>query len=87
VFRTPEQLENTAFDAWRTARRMSHLTQGVAERSANSRLCVERCSYTEPCLMGRKGLDEQEALEAHGYTIYDHNADKEAATDGTSDDE
>ena len=86
VFRTPEQLLNTAHDAWRTARRMSHLTQGVSDRATNSRQCIERCSFTEPCLMGRKGFDETEALISHGYTIYDHNA-KEAAAEETSDDE
>lgn len=70
VFRTPEQLWNTAHDAWRTARRMSHLTGGVADRATNSRSCIERCSFTEPCLSGRKGLDEQEFLRSMGYTKY-----------------
>lgn len=86
VFRTPEQLLNTAYDAWRTALRMSHLTKGVSDRATNSRQCIERCSFTEPCLMGRKGFDEQEALETHGYTIYNHNA-KEVAAEDPSDDE
>ena len=82
VFRTPEQLENTAFDAWRTARRMSHLTGGISDRATNSRQCIERCSFTEPCLMGRKGLDEIEALKAHGYTKY---VRQEVATDAGDD--
>lgn len=86
VFRTPEQLLNTAHDAWRSARRMSHLTQGVSDRATNQRSCIERCSFSEPCLAGRKGLDEQEFMRSMGFTIYDHNA-KEAAAEETSDDE
>jgi hypothetical protein len=84
IFRTPEQLENTAYDAWRTARRMSHLTQGVSDRATDSRRCVERCSFTEPCLAGRKGLDEQEFMRSLGYTIY---GEEVAADTQTDDDE
>jgi hypothetical protein len=84
VFRTPEQLENTAFDAWRSARRMSHLTQGISDRATNSRSCIERCSYTEACLAGRKGMDEVAFMEATGYTVYDHNA-KDSGSDEAED--
>jgi hypothetical protein len=83
IFRTAEQLQNTAYDAWRTARRMSHLTQGVSDRATNPRQCVERCSFTESCLAGRKGLDEIAFMESMGYTKYV----KEVADDDTSDDE
>lgn len=83
VFRTPDQLWNTAYDAWRTARRMSHLTGGISDRATNSRQCIERCSFTEPCLAGRKGLDEHEFMRSLGYTIYG----EEVAADDTSDDE
>ena len=79
IFRTEEQLLNTAYDAWRTARRMSHLTQGVSDRATNSEMCVRRCSFTEACLAGRKGLDEIAFMESMGYTIYDHNAKVETS--------
>jgi len=87
VYRSPEQLQNTAYDAWRTAIRMSHLTRGVAERATSSRMCIERCSFTESCLAGRKGLDEEEFMRSLGYTIYDPEAKKvEEATVSEDDD-
>lgn len=70
MFRTPDQLWNTAYDAWRSARRMSHLTKGISDRATNQRTCIERCSFNEPCLAGRKGLDEIGFMESMGYTKY-----------------
>lgn len=82
VFRTPEQLWNTAHDAWRTARRMSRLTQGIADRATSPRHCIERCSFTEPCLAGRKGLDEVAFMESLGYTKYVKEVAAETEDDG-----
>jgi hypothetical protein len=63
LYRTPEQLQNTAIDAWRTARRMSK----ACERTTNSDRCTWGCSFTEPCLHGRKGGDEHDFLLSSGY--------------------
>jgi hypothetical protein len=67
VFRTEQQLLATAEDAWRTAKRISALNHSDPERATNSELCVRRCSYTEACLAGRKGLNEIAFLESNGY--------------------
>ena len=65
MYRTPEQLRNTAIDAWRTTRRMR--SAEWAERTTNSDTCQWRCSYTEACLWGRKGGDEREFLTSAGF--------------------
>lgn len=64
LYRTTAQLENTAIDAWRTARRMS----AAGERTTNSDRCSWGCPYTEACLHGRKGGDEAGFLRAAGFT-------------------
>jgi hypothetical protein len=66
MYRTAEQLHNTAVDAWRTTRRMR--SAEWAERTTNSDTCLWRCSFTEACLWGRKGGDEEEFLTAAGFT-------------------
>jgi hypothetical protein len=66
MYRTPEQLENTALDAYRTTRRMR--SAQWAERTTNSDTCIWRCPYTEACLFGRKGGDEEDFLVAAGFT-------------------
>lgn len=66
MYRTPEQLLNTALDAWRTTRRMRN--SEWAERTTNSDTCLWRCPFTEACLWGRKGGDEREFLESAGFT-------------------
>lgn len=65
MYRTPEQLINTAQDAYRTTRRMR--SADFTERATDSDRCQWRCSYTEACLWGRKGGDEREFLTSSGF--------------------
>ena len=66
MYRTTAQLDNTALDAWRTARRMH--AGAFCERATDREQCMWRCPYTEACLFGRKGGRIEEFLEAKGYT-------------------
>ena len=73
IFSTDQQLLNTAEDAWRTAKRIAALNTTYPERCTDSEMCIRKCSFTESCLAGRKGMDEVEFMQAKGYVIYDHN--------------
>lgn len=67
LYRTEDELENLAVEAYKTARRMYQHEEGYAERSPVPDTCGWKCSYTEPCLAGLKGLDEREFLLSAGY--------------------
>jgi len=70
MYRTPEQLRNTAIDAYRTVRRMrACAAQNQVERCFGYTRCVKpyTCQFAEPCLYGRKGGDETEFLDSMGY--------------------
>jgi hypothetical protein len=87
VYSSPERLRYSAEAAWHTAKRISALNRTERERTTSSRWCIERCKFTEPCLAGMKGLDEEEFMRSLGYTIYDPEAKKvEEATTSEDDD-
>jgi len=65
IYYTPTQLDNTALDAWRTARRI-HGGRFV-ERATDREQCLWRCPFTEACLFGRKGGRIDEFLESQGF--------------------
>jgi RecB family exonuclease len=69
LYRTPEQLQNTAVDAWRTARRAYAVTPGREERALGLVPCLRpyRCAYAEACIWARKGGDEEDFLRSSGF--------------------
>jgi hypothetical protein len=69
MYRTPEQLENTAIDAYRTTLRMRAVPPGESERCFGLTRCMKpyRCQFVEPCLHGRKGGDEVDFLQSMDY--------------------
>ena len=72
MYRTDEQLEQIAIDAYRTARRAWTTKDGEAERAFNSDTCRWRCDFTEPCLLLTKvGTDEKQVMEGFGFTVGD----------------
>lgn len=64
--RTDRELDTIAVEAYRTARAAYRWADGEAPRSPNPDTCGWRCSFTEACLMGRKGADEQQILRDMG---------------------
>jgi RecB family exonuclease len=67
LYRTPEELNSIAREAYQTARAAYQWPAGEAPRSPNTDTCRWRCNYTEACLLARKGLDEQQVLIDTGY--------------------
>jgi hypothetical protein len=65
MYRTDEQLDNIAKDAYLTARRAWR--NEPAERAFNPDTCRWRCDYLDPCLMGSKGMNEVDALIGLGF--------------------
>jgi len=68
LYRTDNELATIAREAYRTFRRAYTIKPGEAERAPDSDRCSWRCPYTEACLAGRKGVDEQQYLVAAGFT-------------------
>lgn len=66
--RTDKELAHLAIDAYRAAKMAYSLKPGEAPRAPNADTCKWRCSYTEPCLLGRKGLNDRELLRDMGFT-------------------
>jgi hypothetical protein len=62
LYRTDEELTHLAIDAYRAARMAYSLRPGEAPRAPDPDRCGWRCAYTEPCLAGRKGMDDREML-------------------------
>lgn len=74
LYRTDEELDAIAIEAYKTARRAWVQTPAdTAERTPDSDTCQWRCDFTEDCLGSRKaGLNGQKAyqrrsLRLHGY--------------------
>lgn len=65
--RTDRELDRIAIEAYQTAREAyGPLNKG--QRAPDSDRCRWRCDFTEPCLHGRKGLDEKQFLIDLGFT-------------------
>ena len=65
--RTDVELENIAREAYEWfQKKPEHGPDGLPRRSTNSDTCGWRCSFTEACLMSRKGGDIRELLEDSG---------------------
>lgn len=65
MYRTDEQLDQIAHDAYRSARRAYQTKLGDAERCFNSDTCRWRCDFTEPCLLlAKKGTNDWAVEEA-----------------------
>jgi hypothetical protein len=84
MYYPPERQQYAAEAAWRTAKRISALNRTERERTTSARWCVERCKFTEPCLAGMKGMDENEFMLSLGYTIYDPTAKTRAAEEAAA---
>lgn len=67
MYRTEEELDIIALEAYRTFRAGYSVKPEEAPRHPNEDTCGWRCDYTEPCLAGRKGLDEVQFLEISGF--------------------
>jgi len=65
TYRTDEELEKVATEAWQTANRAYALGPDEAERTPDADKC-RWCDYREPCLAGRKGVDEDQYLRDLG---------------------
>ncbi len=66
--RTDQELTHLAVDAWRAAKMAYSIKPGEAPRAPNTDTCGWKCSYTEPCLAGRKGMDDREMLRDLRFT-------------------
>lgn len=64
--RTPELLRQVELDCLATLQYVYSLPVGQAPRHPDEDRCGWRCSYTEACLAGRKGLDEHDFLIRKG---------------------
>lgn len=65
--RTPIELECIAEEAVKTLDSVYAWGPGEAPRHPNEGTCSWRCSFTEPCLAGRKGLDMRDFLMRKGF--------------------
>ena len=72
MYRTDEQLDNIARDAYYTMRTLA--TDKTHVRHFDSDTCRWKCDYLEPCLAGSKGIDEEDILRRMGYHQGDPNA-------------
>lgn len=69
LYRTDEELQSLAVDAYRTAKMAYSLALDSEPRHTDPDRCGWRCNFTEPCLAGRKGIDEVEVLLGSGFRI------------------
>lgn len=67
LYRTDKELDTIAVEAYRTLLHGYRFKPGEAPRSPNPDTCRWRCSFTEACLAGRKGLDERAMLIDLGF--------------------
>ena len=67
--RTEIELERMAMEALDTFREAYKPKPRQPPRSPDPDRCGWRCSFTEPCLGGRKGLDLEDLLQDHGFRI------------------
>lgn len=65
--RNDDELDTLAIEAWRSARAVYAWQPGTAPRHPDSEKCRFRCSFTEPCLASRRGMDEVRFLHDTGY--------------------
>lgn len=65
--RTQAELDVIAVEAYKTMRRIYQIPAGEAERSPNPDQCTWKCDFLEPCLAGRKGIDERVFLSEKGF--------------------
>jgi hypothetical protein len=69
LYRTDEELNTIAVEAYKTARRAWGATkEGEAERNTNEDTCRWRCDFTETCLGSRKDRDPRGYLQ-HSLTL------------------
>ena len=76
LYRTDEELQTIAVEAYRTARRAYAIKPGEAERAPNSDSCRWKCDFTESCLGARKDRDPQGYLQ-HSLTLGGFSINKE----------
>ena len=69
MYRTDQELETIAREAYQTARNAFSFPADIAPRSPDSDRCKWRCQFTEACLTGRKAGNRQENLflESSGF--------------------
>jgi hypothetical protein len=69
MYRTDDELETIAREAFQTARNVYSFPAETAPRSPDSDRCKWRCQFTEACLTGRKAGAKSEALflESSGF--------------------
>lgn len=67
MYRTDKELDNIAVEAYLTVKRAYAIPDGMEERTPDTERCRFMCSYTESCLLGRKGGDEHAFMEATGF--------------------
>lgn len=67
MYRTDRELDTLAQEAAEAFRQAYRLETSQLIRSPNEDTCRWRCSFTEPCLMARKGLDIETLLPDFGF--------------------
>jgi hypothetical protein len=67
LYRTDKELKTIAVEAYRTFKTAYSISADDAPRAPDSERCRWRCPFTEPCLAGRKGVDEVTFLRAKGF--------------------
>lgn len=65
--RTDRELNRIAVEAYQYARLAYQHKIGEAPRSPDPDRCRWRCSFTEACMHGRKGMDDRQFLVDKGY--------------------
>lgn len=67
LVRSDAELTTVATEAYKTMKITNMFKPGEAPRSPDDDRCGWRCDYTDACLAGRKGLDEEQFLRDLGY--------------------
>ena len=62
LYRIDAELNTIATEAFLTIKRAYAIKEGLAERAPDSDRCKWMCQFREPCLAGRKGINEKQFL-------------------------
>jgi hypothetical protein len=67
LHRSKEELQTVAAEAYETANAVWN--KGLQGRTPDTERCNWRCDFTEACLAGRKGYDEEQFLKDYGFVV------------------
>ena len=67
LYRIDAELNTIAVEAYLSIKRAYAIKEGMAERTPDTDQCKWKCNFLEPCLAGRKGIDEKQFLRDLGF--------------------